>query len=134
MRSATTGSLFATTVLVALLVLAPAISVQAAGWSERLEAVPWMALGGVLVGLTLGLSRLRWPASHLLGLATGLALITVIYGSFVPNAPMVDRVGRFVVRVADWLAAAFSGAPGTDNLLFAYTMALVAWAIGYAGS
>lgn len=120
--------------LVAVLAVAPAVSVQAAGWSDRLEPVPWIALAGVIAGFALSRSKLRQLQSHLVGLAAGLVLATLQYAWFLPMDSFLVRVRVFVVRVADWFGAAFSGAASTDNLLFAYTMALMAWLIGYLGA
>ena len=102
-----------------------------AGWSERLELTPWIAVLAVLVGTFLASLGLRALASHAIGLSSGLIVVTVLYATFLPNAGILQRVGTFVRRVTDWLGAAYSGAASTDNLLFAYSMALLAWLIGY---
>ena len=46
--------------LAAVLAVVPAASVQAAGWSEHLEPVPLLAVGGVLTGLALAFLRTKW--------------------------------------------------------------------------
>src|SRR5581483_3067722 len=46
---------------------------------------------------------------------------------------VAERMEEFLGRVAAWLGAAFSGAPSTDNLLFAYAMSLIGWSVGYIG-
>lgn len=122
------------TLLVAALVVMPAVSVQAAGWSERLEPVPWIALAGVGAGAAIARTRLQKMAAHLAGLSVGLILVTFQYAWFIPVDPLSERLQGFVHRVAEWLQAAFSGMASTDNLLFAYTMGLLAWLIGYVGS
>jgi len=122
------------TLLVAILSVAPAASVQAAAWSERLEPVPWIALLGVVVGLALARSRISFSRGLILGLVLGLVLITVQYAWFQSGDQLPRRVLNFVARITDWFGAAFSGAASTDNLLFAYTMGLLAWLIGFLGS
>jgi transglutaminase-like putative cysteine protease len=119
------------TLLAAVLAVLPAVSVVLAGWSDRLEPAPWIALLGVLAGSMLGYTRLRTVACHALGMIGGLVGVTVLYASFLPNAAVVERIATFVRRVTDWLAAAYSGGASTDNLLFAYGMALLAWLLGY---
>jgi len=120
--------------LIAILAITPAASVQAAAWSERLEPVPWIALLAVIVGLVIARSPIANTRGLLLGIGTGLVLITLQYASFQPGDELPKRLVSFVVRLTDWFGAAFSGAASTDNLLFAYTMGLLAWLIGFLGS
>jgi len=119
------------TLLAAVLAALPAVSVVLGGWSERLEPTPWVALLGVLVGTVLGYARLRALACHAIGMFAGLVLVTVLYASFLPTQSAIERVATLVRRIADWLAAAYSGGASTDNLLFAYSMALLALLLGY---
>src|SRR5437763_11597660 len=120
--------------LVAILACAPAAAVQAAGWSERLQPVPWIALLGVVVGVALARSRVSSSRGLVLGLLGGLALVTLQYAWFQSNEEIPRRILTFLARMTDWFGAAFSGAASTDNLLFAYTMGLLAWTLGFLGS
>ena len=113
--------------LVGILAVAPAVSVQADAWSERLEPVSWFALAGVVAALTLALSRLGRVRGIALGLLVGFVLVSFVYSSFLPIDAAGERLKAFTSRVADWLAAASSGAASTDNLLFAYSMSLLGW-------
>src|SRR5262245_54596741 len=107
--------------LTGLLAALPAFSVLAAGWSDRLEPAPWLAVAGVAVGALVHSRVRRSSAAHLLTALVGLALISVFYALFLPMNSPIERIEAFVRRVFEWLGAAFSGAAGTDNLLFAYT-------------
>lgn len=118
-------------VFIAALAVMPAASVHAAGWSEHLEAVPWFGLVGVLVGVGLARSRLPQLPSLALGLALGFLLASLQYAWLLPVEPAPQRVVALAARVARWWGAAFSGAASTDNLLFAYSMGLLAWLIGF---
>jgi len=120
--------------LVAILSVAPAVSVQVAGWSDRLEPVPWIAILAVIVGLVLARSRLTFVGGLALGLVIGLVLVTVQYAWFQSGDQLPRRLLSFIVRITDWFGAAFTGAASTDNLLFAYTMGVLAWLIGFLGS
>jgi transglutaminase-like putative cysteine protease len=126
--------LWFTALLLAILSFVPALSVQAAAWSDRLEPVPWIALLGVVTSLALSRGRISFVRGLILGLAIGLVLVTIQYAWFQSNDQVPRRLGSFIVRITDWFGAAFSGAASTDNLLFAYTMGLLAWLIGYLGS
>lgn len=117
--------------LVGVIAALPPLSVLLAGWSEWLEPLPWLAVAGVAAGSALGYGPLPWKLCHLLAAVGGLAGTTLLYASFLSVARFGDRVVAFMRRVADWLGAAFSGAASTDNLLFAYSMGLLAWSLGY---
>jgi transglutaminase-like putative cysteine protease len=120
-------------VLTAILASTPALSVAAAAWSERLEPVPVFAVMSVVVGVGLAWTRLRAIFGILLGLLVGLVVITFVYAWTLPQAALGERVEVFARRVADWLGAAFGGTASTDNLLFAFSMSLIAWSIGFGG-
>ena len=117
--------------LVAILSVTPAASVQAAAWSDRLEPV---ALVGVIAGIALAKSRISFVRGLILGLALGVVLVTAQYAWFQSSDELPRRAISFIARLTDWFGAAFSGAASTDNLLFAYTMGLLAWLIGFLGS
>src|SRR5947207_11772430 len=93
------------TALVGVIVIAPAISVQASGWSERLEPVPWLAGGGLASALILASLRTRWQLSHLVAALSGLIITTLLYASSLPQPEAWDRVVAFSTRVALWLQA-----------------------------
>src|SRR3954468_197542 len=75
------------------IVLSPPISVQSAGWSERLEPVPWLALGGLGCSLILASLRAKWQLSHILATLVGLIITTLLYASSLPQPETWDRVG-----------------------------------------
>jgi len=122
------------TLLIAILAVVPAAAVQAASWSERLEPVPVFAILGVVCGLALSRTRISFTRGLILGLVIGLALVTVQYAWFQSSEQLPRRILSFIARITDWFGAAFSGAASTDNLLFAYTMGLLAWSIGFLGA
>ena len=116
--------------LASLLAALPAFSVVAAGWSDRLEPIPWIAIAGVVVSALVHARVRRAPLAFFLLVAIGVIAVSILYASFLPMTSPVERIEIFARRVFDWLGAAFSGAAGTDNLLFAYTMGLLAWSLG----
>ena len=120
--------------LVATLAWLPPWSVALAAWSESLEPLPWAAAGGVLAGWAL--ARVGWRAvpSHTLGILGGVSALTLVYSRFLGTDSPVEGVHALLARVGQWFAAAVSGGASTDNLLFAYSMALLAWGCGYAGA
>lgn len=121
-------------VLIGILSWLPGWSVHLAGWSDNLEPVRWAGLAGVLAGWALARTTWRQLVSHLLGLTAGAAATVLLYSSFLAAPSLVERFHLLLARVGQWLAAAVSGGASTDNLLFACSMALVAWILGYLGS
>lgn len=117
--------------LAAGLAALPAVSVQAAAWSEHLEPLPVLAVAGAVVAALLARASMHWSAGHVCGLGGGLVAVGLVYVSFMPSPKFLTRLDLFMTRVLDWLSAAFGGTAGTDNLLFAFTMGLLAWMIGH---
>lgn len=116
---------------VGLLAWLPAWSVALAGWSENLEPAPWFAIAGVLAGWALARMRWRQALAHGLGLLSGAAAASLVYATYLGAVSYVDGFHALLGRVGQWLGAAISGGASTDNLLFAFSMALLAWMLGY---
>ena len=93
-----------------------------------------IALLSVIFGLALSRSPISFVRGLIVGIAVGLALVTVQYAWFQSSEEVPRRILSFVVRITDWFGVAFAGAASTDNLLFAYTMGLIAWMIGFVGA
>src|SRR5687767_11613997 len=100
--------------LVVILAMAPAVSVQLAGWSERLELLPWIAALGAIVGMFLARTHVRAVFGMLEAALIGLVASTLIYAMTLPQSDPGDRLQIFIKRVADWLGNAFSGVASTD--------------------
>lgn len=112
----------------------PGWSIELARWSENLEPVKLLGLGGVLAGWALARTSWRQFLSHLIGIVGGAATATLVYAGFLPAASFIEGEHLLLARVGHWLAAAVSGGASTDNLLFAYSMALLGWLLGYLGA
>ena len=122
-----------TIALVLLLACTPAVSVTAAGWADRLELLGFFAAAGVLFALLL--SRLIRPAAlaHLLALLFGAALVTAYFATLAPRGGgWQGRLAWLWERLRTWWEVAVSGGASSDTLLFAITVALLAWFLGYA--
>jgi transglutaminase-like putative cysteine protease len=120
--------------LVAAVSWLPAWSIALAGWSENLEPVPWFAAAGVVAGWALARVRWRQLVVHAVGILAGLAAAALVYSTFLEGGSYIDRFHALLARVGQWLSAWISGGYSTDNLLFAFSMAILAWGMGYLGA
>ncbi|HZU08168.1 MAG TPA: DUF3488 and transglutaminase-like domain-containing protein [Chloroflexota bacterium] len=118
--------------LTLLLAVVPAASVTAADWSDHLGWLPLFAAGGVLCAIYLSTRRLTAPLAHGAGLATGLVLITLYFMSLAEKGDWKERLLWLGGRVGAWLDVAINGGASSDTLIFALTMSLLAWVLGYA--
>jgi transglutaminase-like putative cysteine protease len=64
----------------------------------------------------------------------GFCLNLLIYARFLADAPYPQQVDALLDRIGRWVAAALTGGASTDNLLFSFSMALLAWLLGYVGA
>lgn len=118
--------------LVLLLACAPAVSVTAAEWAEHLEPLGFYAAAGVLFALLLSRLLRRALVAHLLALVCGSALVIAYFVAVAPRRGWQERLGWLWERVRAWWEVAVSGGASSDTLLFAITVALLAWFLGYA--
>ncbi len=126
--------------LLGLVVLPPAAAVA----SVRLDpTLPFGMLTGVvliamLIGIVFASSGLAGEILHPVALATGLIGISVVIGEVIPDVPsdatIDERLGEIVAQVTAWLRIVLSGGQATNNLLFLFLLALIAWMIGYFGA
>jgi hypothetical protein len=110
-------------------VLPAPLSVRDAAWVPNLEMLP-LALGGLLVGYGLERTRLPGSAGHLLATVIGLETVTYTYARLPVVGSMTDRVAWLAGRVGAWLEAISGGGVSNDPVVFAVTMAALAWLLG----
>lgn len=121
-------------ILLCIMVLAVAWSLEAPGWVPGMDMLSWIAFGGLLAGLFL--SGFRMPAIllHLAGLSAGALTIAFSASSLVNEETWRERLVVLWFRLVDWVQVALGGGIGTDNLLFLVLMAGIAWVMGYFAS
>jgi transglutaminase-like putative cysteine protease len=112
-----------------LLVQAPS-SVVEAGWVPNLDPLPRVALAGLLVGYLVERIRLPGALGLPLGALIGLEAITYVYAQVAGGGSLADRADWLGRRVGDWVDAIAGGGVSNDPLVFALTMAGLAWILG----
>jgi len=138
--------------LLVLMVVTVASSLQRAGWAASLQAglgiLPWAALLGLVVGFILARIRaIPRAMSHLLGVIGGLAWVVQLSGSLrlvrVPGSfqpvsflsPALrgwkDLATELLLRVLFLGRAFLRGNTGEDVVLFIILLALACWFLGF---
>ena len=119
-------------VLLSVMVLNLAWSVNAAGWAAGLSIVKWAALGGILAGT--GLALTRWPGafSRLYALIVGAAWILFVTSTLAPaELTLFQKVQVIWEQLLSWTTGALSGNPVANNMVFVLQVALLSWWLGY---
>ena len=131
--------------LAAALYLILAASLDAAGHVNNLAIVVPVTAGAFLLGILMSYSRFDgfFALSH--SMFVGLAWILFMMASAVPAkdiSPFLDtgvgelqaRVYFVLLRLLDWVDAAFSGAASGDNYVFVFEICFLMWWLTYLGA
>jgi transglutaminase-like putative cysteine protease len=113
-----------------LLVIQAPLSVVAAGWVPNLEPLPRLAVLGLAAGYLIERTRAPGLLGLPLGLALGIETVAWTYADLAPAGSLSDRVAWLSARVGDWIDTIAGGGVSNDPLVFALTMALLAWLLG----
>lgn len=121
-----------TAIVLVLLLLNMGWAISAAAWTEGLEILTWVLLGGAIVGILLAVSRFDgfFPLLH--SLVTGSAWVLYWVSTLLPGdltAP--QRAYEAAVRWYSWLALAIAGGASDDNLVFILEIALLGWWLAF---
>ncbi len=131
--------------LAAALYLILAAALDAAGHVNNLSIVVPVTAGAFVLGLLMSYSRFDgfFALSH--SMFVGLAWILFMMASAVPAkdiSPFLDtgvgelqaRVYFVLLRLLDWVDAAFSGAASGDNYVFIFEICFLMWWLTYLGA
>jgi transglutaminase-like putative cysteine protease len=113
-----------------MLVLPGPLSVRDAAWVPSLEAVPNLALAGLLVGYLVERTRLPAALGILLGALLGVEAVVWTHAAAVSGATLADRVQMVLAHLGGWLDVVLTGGVSNDPLVFAVAMSGLAWLIG----
>jgi transglutaminase-like putative cysteine protease len=119
--------------LAGVVIWAP-LSVRAAAWVDYLDPLPWLALGGLVVGFLLARVHMWAVLAHLVGVGLGLEAVVYVFAGVPRTGTLAERVDWLAGHVAQWGQVVWSGGASTDPLVFALVMAALAWLLGYTSA
>ena len=133
-----------TGILIVLLYLVLAISLDAAGYVENLSLLVPVTLGALALGFLMSFSRFDgfFALSH--SMFTGLAWILLLMTGLVTRAdtapfvnngiPELQARSYFVLlRWLNWVDSAINNAASNDNYVFVFEMCFLVWWLAYLG-
>lgn len=118
-------------VLLLAVVLSPALSLADSAWVDNLEVVPWLAFISVLLGFALAKLPVRAPLAHVFALEVGIATVAALFANLSEEKSWNEKLVWLWERIWAWLVVVFGGGMSNDTMLFALTMSLTAWFLGY---
>jgi hypothetical protein len=100
------------------MLLSLAWSIQAAGWVEGLDRLPWVIVVALALGLLLAKSRLSDPSIHILSALLGTSWAVYLTGTLLPgDLDWRQRIIELAERLGNWIEKALTGGTSGDNLL-----------------
>ena len=135
---------WASLLLLALMLMTVAWSIEAADWAEGLGLLQGIVLGGIVVGFLLARFEVPDLIAHPISLIAGLFWSVFLVGRLLDPASITHRI---VLREADltwrirvtelayrfraWLEIARGQGVAQDNLVFVLQMAVLIWLVTY---
>jgi transglutaminase-like putative cysteine protease len=123
---------WSTLILLTLMLLNVAWSINSAEWTESLAILQWVVLVSLAVGFILAKSRLPGFVAHSLSLVSGMAWVTFLIGTLLPSTlSWSERLFNLADRLTTWLLTALSEESSFDSLIFVLTLATFFWLFSY---
>jgi hypothetical protein len=124
-----------TLLLVWSLVIIAAATTLDAELMDGLEFLPLIATVAVFSGVLLAKSRFSSRTTHIIALVYGLALLTYLLGSNLPESmTWQERIFDLVERQFIWISKALSSGSSRDGLIFVIHTSAVFWLLGYTAA
>lgn len=124
-----------TLLLVWGLVIIAAATALDAELMDGLEFLPFIATVSVFTGVLLAKSRFSSRTAHIFSLVYGLALLTYILGSMLPESMTWQaRIFDLIERQFVWITKALSQGSSRDGLIFVIHTSAVFWLLGYTAA
>lgn len=119
-----------TYVLLGLMALVVAWSVQLAGWGDS-PVLIWTVLAGAALGVAFARPVGPWPLRHLVGILAGVPFSIWQVSSSADGANVIARFGDTWTRLDIWIDIAQADGISTDPLPFSVFLTVIAWVVAY---
>jgi transglutaminase-like putative cysteine protease len=120
-----------TYVLLGLMALVVAWSVQLAGWGDS-PVLIWTVLAGTALGVAFARPVGPWPLRHLVGILAGVPFSIWQVSSSADGANVFARFGDTWTRLDIWFDIAQADGISIDPLPFSVFLSIIAWVLAYA--
>jgi len=122
-------------ILLGLMLLSVAWSLNAAGWSSGLHVLQWMVIGGGLLGFAMSQSRWRglFPVLH--ALVCSIAWLSIWMSTLLPGEFTArQRTYQLFAGVALWVQRVIAGTATAGGFMFVLVLALLTWWLAFTAS
>ena len=119
---------------VSILLIMPALALQAAGWQVEPRTLIPVTLVGVGLGFVLARSRYSELVALVVGSLYGIGTVIFAAASQQPDLILIDGIAQVLRRIFDWTAALTRGGINTDSLVFTMLIALLFWFLAYSAT
>ena len=120
-----------TYVLLGLMALVVAWSVQLAGWGDS-PILIWTVLAGTALGVAFARLVGPWPLRHLVGILAGVPFSIWQVSSSADGSHVFARFGDTWTRLDIWFDIAKADGISIDPLPFSVFLSVIAWLVAYA--
>lgn len=129
-RSPITFGEVSTPLVIVVLLLVPALALEAAGWPIELRTVAPVTLLGVGLGYVISHSRFGELTSLVFGLFYGIGAVLFVSALHF-NLPFLAGIAAVVNRAWEWSIDAISGGVNTDELVLTLLISILFWFLAY---
>lgn len=119
--------------LLTVLMVSLARSIEQAGWTSGLYILTAIAVSGVVIGVILAGSELASWRAHILGAVGGGVIVMWQTGRVLMESEVTNgsRFATVWMRLREWLSTVLEGGTSRDELLFVFTMGAIVWFLSY---
>ncbi|MFQ5855449.1 MAG: DUF3488 and DUF4129 domain-containing transglutaminase family protein [Anaerolineae bacterium] len=134
-------------ILLTLMLLTLAWSIEAAGWAQGLALLQGIVLGAIAIGFAFSELAIPGIIAHVISTVVGLGWSIVLVGRLLDPASITHRFVRdeaaltwevrlaeLVYRIRAFIEVWRTEGVGEDNLVFVLQMAILIWLVSYAAT
>lgn len=121
-----------TLILALVMLLTLAETILAARWSDGLQVIRPVIMGGALLCFLLALTRWRAPFVILYGFVASLVWVTFwLVRVVLPDNTLHEGIQELALRNWDWLVTLFNNQASADNLVFLTQLSVLCWWLAF---